>query len=73
MTERLTPTQIDAMKELERSITGKLVFGSGFGKYRVALRPLTKRQLINYNVLPNGAEEFSMSSKGLQALIEATS
>lgn len=67
----VTTTQLAAMREIERSISGRLIFGSGFGRYRVALRPLAIRLLVGYSVLSDGQEEFSLTPAGRAILNRA--
>lgn len=67
---KLTRTQRLAMEEIARSISGRLVFGAGFGRYRVALRPLATRPdyLISYFQRDNGDEEFGLTTAGRRAI-----
>jgi hypothetical protein len=74
MSGKLTRTQIDTLAEIERSLTGRLIFGTGFGYHRVSARsltsPLRNPPLVTRTVKGNGDEEFSLTPEGLQALVE---
>jgi len=67
---RVTKTQIAAMQEIERSLTGTLIFGSGYGRFRVALRPLVHRHdgLLTYFRRDDGAEQFGLTDAGREVL-----
>lgn len=72
MSERLTKTQITAMGEISRSISGRLIFGSGFGRYNVALRALLMRPtaLVHRQVISD-VEHWSLTGAGLAALLRS--
>lgn len=67
---KLSKTQTDALREIQQSVSGRLVFGYGFGRYNVALRALLLRPeaLVTRRVIATNEEEWALTEAGRAAL-----